>query len=175
MTDGKKMLVINKDYHKAYNKAYYIKNSDKIKKRTRDWVKANPDKKKKMDKDYALKYPEVGRKAKDKWLSNNPIKRKHAAINWYKKNKYGISEDEFKNMLRLRNNKCDCCGNEETLTKKGIVQRLQIDHCHETGIVRGLLCNRCNSLAGSKSTHIQHLNKVINYLVKHYDRYKGNK
>jgi hypothetical protein len=43
-------------------------------------------------------------------------------------------------------------------------QRLSIDHCHETGIVRGLLCSPCNLGLGSFRDSVERLESAIRYL-----------
>ena len=58
------------------------------------------------------------------------------------KYKYGISEDEFNIMLGDQNGLCKICG----MINDG--KPLYVDHCHETGKARGLLCQRCNSAIG---------------------------
>lgn len=52
--------------------------------------------------------------------------------------KYGISWREYETMLVQQNNKCKIC----LQTPK----RANVDHCHITGKVRGILCSRCNGV-----------------------------
>jgi hypothetical protein len=42
-----------------------------------------------------------------------------------------------------------------------------IDHDHETGEVRGLLCRACNTLLGCVQDDAKLLGRAINYLIKH--------
>jgi len=53
---------------------------------------------------------------------------------------YGITLEEYNRMYSLQNGSCGICFNK---TKK-----LYVDHCHSTGKVRKLLCNRCNVAVG---------------------------
>ena len=63
--------------------------------------------------------------------------------------KYGITPDMYRELIIKQNGKCAVCGNGETvLSRYGIPLRLAVDHCHTTGRIRGLLCNRCNRLIG---------------------------
>jgi hypothetical protein len=62
-------------------------------------------------------------------------KRHHA-----RKYRYGLTKDEFDNMVNERKGKCDIC--HQLPTGKRIT--LCVDHCHETKVIRGLLCNNCN-------------------------------
>lgn len=74
-------------------------------------------------------------------------KYRQTALKNHLKRKYGISLEEYEEMLLLQDYKCKICGsvkaNREWKTKH---QRLDlfVDHCHATGKVRGLLCNKCN-------------------------------
>jgi hypothetical protein len=45
---------------------------------------------------------------------------------------------------------------------------LSIDHCHNTGKVRGLLCDHCNKGLGLFKDNIDYLNKAIEYLKYNY-------
>jgi hypothetical protein len=56
---------------------------------------------------------------------------------------FGISLEEFDRLLTEQNNGCAICGG---LNKNGF--RLAVDHNHKTGQIRGLLCNKCNSVLG---------------------------
>lgn len=49
---------------------------------------------------------------------------------------YGISLDFYNNLLLLQNYQCAIC------CRSGF--KLEVDHDHETNVVRGLLCRRCN-------------------------------
>jgi len=55
---------------------------------------------------------------------------------------------------------CYICGREESENK-----RLAIDHCHETGDIRGLLCSKCNKALGLLGDDIDTLKRAIEYLA----------
>jgi hypothetical protein len=59
----------------------------------------------------------------------------------------------------LQNHKCGICGKDESLFKN----KLSVDHNHKTGLVRGLLCYRCNKFIVGRHTYESAL-KLINYL-----------
>ena len=54
---------------------------------------------------------------------------------------------------------CDICGSPPPFNRK-----LDIDHCHVTGRVRGALCNRCNRMIGLVELQRPHLAKALAYL-----------
>jgi hypothetical protein len=76
---------------------------------------------------------------------------------------YGITLAEYEQMLRDQNNKCAICKNEDEVEGR----RLAIDHCHESGNVRGLLCGKCNRGIGLFYDNKELLNNAISYLTKY--------
>lgn len=64
------------------------------------------------------------------------------------KSKYGLTVDEYEAMLAAQGGRCAICGQRETTPRLGKVRNLVIDHDHETGKVRGLLCSTCNMGVG---------------------------
>jgi len=60
---------------------------------------------------------------------------------------YGVSIEQFNEMLANQNGVCKICGDTPKM-KTRQSSRLHIDHCHKTGKVRGLLCVRCNHMIG---------------------------
>lgn len=56
---------------------------------------------------------------------------------------YGISVEGYNALLKKQKGRCVLCNR-----KPFAGRRLSVDHCHETQIVRGLLCARCNSVLG---------------------------
>lgn len=59
------------------------------------------------------------------------------------KHKYGITVEDYDRMFAEQEGRCLICGTD---VPGGHRKHLCVDHCHETGRVRGLLCNRCNGL-----------------------------
>lgn len=65
--------------------------------------------------------------------------------------RYGITIDQYNEMLVKQNGSCKLCGNKEHIrstSKDRKPKPLAIDHCHTTGKVRGLLCHNCNVMLG---------------------------
>ncbi len=88
---------------------------------------------------------------------------RHLEIKEYRlKNLYGISLEEFRDMEIQSNGRCAICGNN--YTAKGPI----IDHNHETGKIRGLLCVKCNVMLGLVGENIETLKKAIDYLNKNH-------
>jgi hypothetical protein len=81
---------------------------------------------------------------------------KYRAINL--KLRYGITPEEYDELLVSQNGVCAICG-EECSTGR----RLSVDHDHETGRVRGLLCSKCNYGIGHLKT-VENLERAIDYL-----------
>jgi hypothetical protein len=60
-------------------------------------------------------------------------------IDHYKKT-YGISKSIFQKMLKDQRGCCASCGDQ--------LKRPHLDHCHKTGMIRGILCHHCNIALG---------------------------
>ncbi len=62
--------------------------------------------------------------------------------------RYDISGDDYDRMFDEQKGLCAICGEPEQLTKKGRLRRMCVDHRHSDGLVRALLCRKCNSGLG---------------------------
>lgn len=79
-----------------------------------------------------------------------------------------LSAYAYAQLLVAQENKCLICGTEEVSTgKSGKPKRLAADHCHETGKVRGLLCQRCNVAIGLMDDDPARLVAAAAYLEQH--------
>lgn len=76
------------------------------------------------------------------------------------KRKYGITPLEYDNLLIEQGGKCKICG----VSYKKYNRELSVDHDHITGEIRGLLCQRCNTLIGYLEKNSKLIPIVYNYL-----------
>lgn len=81
------------------------------------------------------------------------------------KRRYGITYQEYCDMLDAQNGRCAICESEDAQSSR-TYGKLFIDHCHTTGKVRGLLCSKCNHALGQLNDDVGLLNKAIAYLTK---------
>jgi Recombination endonuclease VII len=82
--------------------------------------------------------------------------------------RYGLTYEQWENMRQAENYSCMICG----ITEDEIGKKLDVDHCHESGKVRGILCNPCNSLLGHARDRIEILEASIQYLKENGGGYK---
>ena len=74
---------------------------------------------------------------------------------------YGITQDEYEQMLKNQNHSCAICGiNEKYVSNK----RFHVDHDHDTGEIRGLLCSKCNQAIGLLQDSSDFCNSAAEYL-----------
>ena len=78
---------------------------------------------------------------------------------------YGITLEDYNNMLQEQGYQCKICGIHEKHCKRGLF----VDHNHETGSVRALLCHHCNTGLGQFRDRQEFLLKAVEYL----DEYEG--
>jgi len=124
-------------YRSYCNKCYAI--------RARDWSAKNPERKKEI---YNF------------WRKNNPERVKY----YERRNalkKYGLTHESFDALLESQNNACAIC---KTTTPNGPGKRFMVDHCHATGVIRGLLCSNCNFIIGHCKESPEVLLSAIEYL-----------
>ena len=74
--------------------------------------------------------------------------------------KFNLTPEEYAQMLEEQNGVCAICNTPPT------TQRLAVDHDHETGKVRGLLCRKCNFGIGYLQDNVETLAQAIVYLNK---------
>jgi DNA-directed RNA polymerase subunit RPC12/RpoP len=89
------------------------------------------------------------------WKKDNPNKVKLMGKRKHTKKSYNLTLNEYLKEIENRNYKCDIC------SKK--VQRLNCDHDHKTGKIRGFLCTRCNIATGFHEDYELSL-KILPYI-----------
>ena len=86
---------------------------------------------------------------------------------------YGITPEQYEQMLVAQGNSCAICKSTLPFSRayknSGKTRRFVVDHCHVTGRVRGLLCNRCNRALGLIADNSTVLSQMLEYLRKHQD------
>ncbi len=73
--------------------------------------------------------------------------------------KYNITEDEYDSMLLAQGGLCAVCVRRSPT---------DVDHCHASGRIRGLLCKQCNFVLGLMDDNAQALRQAANYIEEHY-------
>jgi hypothetical protein len=82
--------------------------------------------------------------------------------------KYGITHADYEDLLAVQGGGCALCGiKPEELTKGKYRKHLHVDHDHDTGAVRGLLCPEHNLLLGRFGDSVDMFRKVVTYLEAH--------
>ena len=94
----------------------------------------------------------------------DPLKKRNENL----KRNYGITLEEYLTRLAEQNYQCKVCGTTDPGGRQsgrgGSADTMVVDHCHETGRVRGLLCHRCNRCLGLLSDEVTVLRNMIKYL-----------
>lgn len=109
------------------------------------------------------KAPEKYRAASRRYYQENIEKRR----SYERKRacaKYGLTVDQFDSMLDQQSGKCAICGADFAFLEGDQNLRPRIDHCHETGEVRGLLCNKCNRALGLFADDEEILRRALKYI-----------
>ena len=88
----------------------------------------------------------VRKQSREKWLEAKGPDYKRMN---YERSVYGVCKEDF------TYSQCWICDS---------VERLCIDHCHSTGVVRGLLCTHCNFALGHFKDDIDRMERAIMYL-----------
>lgn len=105
----------------------------------------------------------IHRKGASTWYYNNPEKAKNQRLR-----KYGITLDEYNSMREVQNYSCAVCERHEEDVERGRATSsstsLQVDHCHGTQKIRGLLCTNCNTMLGKAKDDVSILEAAIEYL-----------
>jgi len=101
-------------------------------------------------------------KQKNHWVSRTPKKR----LEQHLKYKYGVSHAEFMEKWENQKGCCSICDDNlpDLMTYENRKRGYAIDHNHETGKFRGILCLNCNSLLGMAKDSSGILKKAIQYL-----------
>ena len=81
---------------------------------------------------------------------------------YYLKKLYGLSFEDYKQMLEDQDNRCAICGDYFDNSNRN--KCCCVDHDHDTGVVRGLLCGDCNRALGLLKDSEEVLMNAINYL-----------
>ncbi len=76
------------------------------------------------------------------------------------KYRYGITYEDYNKLFNKQNGLCAGCYRHQAQFKR----RLNVDHDHKTGKVRGLLCMKCNTLLGFVEDDPQILQRLQEYL-----------
>lgn len=134
----------DKEKSRAYHAAYRVKNRARIRAAGHKWRIANPDRVRALARDYYRRHPEK-------------------ALAKSRKRKYGLTAAEISDILKSQGDLCAICATP----KPGGRGTWHLDHDHETGRARGLLCAACNQGLGRFEDNAKRLRAAANYLEKH--------
>jgi hypothetical protein len=115
-------------------------------------------------KEYNKNNPEKVKLRNKKYKVLNKDKYKSSSL----KTRYNIDLEEYQQLLIKQNYSCAICNNPETTKDNRTTQirMLAVDHCHKTGVVRGLLCQKCNQALGLLGDNMNIFLNAIAYLER---------
>lgn len=141
------------DCCKLANSENYKKDRNEFLKRCKEYRELNPEKiieYRFKNKDFIKKY------ASDYYAQNY-----YKLLSQRRFKRYNITEEQFIKLFESQNKCCAICLIDTPYMGK---QSWCVDHDHDTGLVRGILCHKCNVMLGNANDNIERLLSGINYL-----------
>jgi hypothetical protein len=133
-----------RECHKVFRKAFIAKTRDK----------------------HNAKKREHYHKTRERYLAYYKTDKRRARwFEWKLKRQYGITVEQFEQMMEEQGGCCKVCGRPPSeINGHRHKKRLHVDHDHKTGQVRGLLCNSCNVAAGCLGDDIGVMYALIDHI-----------
>jgi hypothetical protein len=167
-------MIFNK---KEYLKKYRLKNKEKIKEQMRLYRLKHKEQIKEYEKQrYLKKYKikrqeyylknkkKINKRNKEYYLKNQFLILKQAK-EYNLKKKYGLTTKQYEDMIKNQNYECNICSKK--FNNKINSLKACVDHDHETGKIRSILCNSCNGALGFIKENIIFISNMKDYLYKH--------
>ena len=138
---------------------FNLKNPGRKAQLARESADRNPEARRESARKFHEKNPEAHKGYNKKWSDANKDKI-HAA---FIKRRYGLTKERFEEMIVWQNAKCAICQTDFSEFSK----RPFVDHDHNTGKVRALLCGPCNVKVGYVETEGAWRNSVLAYIAQY--------
>lgn len=171
-----------KQHRKEYAKEYNARPDIKARRQAREQTEEHKQNRREWQKKYRMtpEAKEYKRKYSQQYLANPGNKQRKK--NYYLNNKprkkeldikklYGLTIQEYNDLLTKQNNKCEICHKEFDPTQP---RSICIDHNHTTNKVRGLLCLHCNFTIGLAKENKRILQNAIEYLKAGEESHETN-
>jgi hypothetical protein len=101
------------------------------------------------------------KRTKAMWASSEGKKKMQNRSRKYELRRlYGLTVEEYQTILEKQNYSCAACN----VSQKLLSRQLDVDHCHITGKIRGLLCVSCNTALGLLKEDKERAKKLFQYL-----------
>lgn len=92
------------------------------------------------------------KRQRERWAEQRDKSRRR-----YLSRTYDLANSDYERLLADQNYRCAVC-------HKRSAKSFCVDHCHKTGIVRGLLCFRCNAGIGLLGDDVERIEVALGYL-----------
>jgi hypothetical protein len=132
-------------------------------KNMRRWARSNPERARSIRVRYDTSHKDELLRRERRYRALYPEKRR-TQNRKHSLRKYGLTPDEYTAMHQAQNGICALCKKPETSRLRGTLRALAVDHCHRTGVVRGLLCRRCNMMIGMADDDADTFLAAVSYL-----------
>jgi recombination endonuclease VII len=123
--------------HNARNRAYYQEHREELIERFRQYRETHAHECSARQRVYRQAHKERISARNRAYKRDNESTLRAAGLRW----RYGISQEEYDALLAKQGGVCAIC-------RRHSKRRLCVDHCHITGMIRGLLCRLCNIALG---------------------------
>lgn len=97
-----------------------------------------------------------------KWFRENASRMRAANRDLRLRYRYNLTAEEYAHLLAQQSGRCAICG--VAFSRGTSQERFSVDHDHSTGVIRGLLCRRCNRGLGFFGDEREVLLRAADYL-----------
>lgn len=149
----------NPEYFRKMDARNYLRRKERKKAIVRDYRMRHPEKIAALAKKYREENLDKITAYSKAYCQSHREQAKANRRQW----EFGLSQQEYSEMLETQGGKCAICFRHHSEFKSS----LAVDHCHKTGIIRMLLCTRCNPMLGYALDNAQTLRNAAAYIELH--------
>jgi hypothetical protein len=147
----------NNEACNSYHRQWKANHRDKVRERARIYREGNSESLLEKHRKYNMENKDAINEKSRQYASLNPEK----IIDQGLKQRYYITLKDYSDLFQKQNGVCAICGTP------GGKKRLCVDHDHQTGKVRGLLCDNCNVGIGRLKDNSELCHRASLYLAEH--------